>query len=162
MRKIAIVIITFLIINQAHCQINQHDTSFFYSIVMIEKESIVKDVENSFFTGDYFDSLYIVNDLDTFHIKYEYPFIITNTSNLLTLKKLSNQKNNLVLYLNISRGEINKHIKMPFNIAFDRNMVVLAHKTRNSKFYDCYFSSVISKFNTSNKGYGTAIDLNKR
>jgi hypothetical protein len=148
-----------LIALKCYSQNRQADTSFFYSILLVEKATVVKDMENSILIGDYFDKMYIVNDADTINIKYNYPFMITEKETLFKLKNLSTHKNNMNLYMLSARGKRKILIKMPFNVAFDHYIVILSHRKLGSILYDCYFSSVIYGYNTSNKGYGIATDI---
>lgn len=161
MKTFFLIFVLFITI-KGQTQNNSRDTSFFYAILLVERSTVKKDLENSITFGDYFDSMYVVNDRDTFNVKYNYPFLIVRRDMFSKLKRLSDSINNMKLYMSISRSKDKSLIEMPFNIAFDHYIVILSHPRKKSKFYYCYFSSVSYKFNTSNKGYGIANELHKK
>ena len=128
------------------------DTCFFYSIILIEKETLSKDAINSVFIGDFFDDFFITNfNTDTIHVKYNFPFLILDRNTLIKLKNLSGKNSELFLYMKSKKNGF--VIKMPFNIIFEHYVVTLLRKKLKSEIYECSISSVINNMNISNVSF---------
>ncbi len=164
MKKVFTLIIsfiTFLRLN-SFCQKEILDTSFLYSILLVEKQTILKDIDNSIFTGNYFNKLYIVcDDSDTVNFEYDYPFIKMSKVDFYKLKKFSIGNKPSHLYMKYSNSVKDFLIKMPFEIFFDKYFVLMSHNTLRSNFFYTTVSSVSINLNTSNKQFVKGINVSR-
>jgi hypothetical protein len=139
------------------------DTTFSYSILFVEKETVVKDIDNSIVSANHFTDMHIIcNDTDTVNFKYDFPYLILKKQDFYKLKRFSLGTNSMFLvfkYKNILSTFI---FKMPFEIFFDKYFTIISHNSLKSKVIYCTVSSVSTSLNTANKSFVKGVDIKIR
>jgi hypothetical protein len=154
-----ITLISFLLNNPSKAQSRLKDTSFFYSILLVEKEILRKDISNAIVSGDMFSKVFIISDKDTIWVAYEYPFLKFDKNDFLKLKRHAIGSNNTYLIIGYKNEKKSFLIKMPFNILFDKYWLMIIHQWQKSNRFNCIVSSYSASLNTSNKQFFEALNI---
>src|SRR4051812_5689289 len=114
MKQFLFIIFSIFSITAKTQVITSSDTAFRYSILFVEKETVLKDIDNSIVNGNYFTDMFIVcNNSDTVKFEYDYPFLILKKENFYKLKRFSSGSNNIYLFFKYKNDVMDFLFKMP-------------------------------------------------
>lgn len=132
-------------------QRSNDDTSFYYAVMLFEKQTFDENPDGSIISGHAFDSICIATDKgDTIDFRYIFPYITFKKADFHRLIRLSTSKDVSLQHIFSCRNSKRQFtVSVPFDIIFDRYWTNIYHERLKSGKFKCTMSAYSDALHTT-------------